>query len=91
MILLLGQYCYNELVSFLSVYYLPGIYPKGVTNHDYVDYIYVGGSQNPTSEIITEGKVQLNMVSVPAGSYDVRYLWVILNPESCVSLNIELF
>ena len=63
----------NILIAISSISF-PGIYPKGVTNHDYVDFVYVGGTQNPLSEIITKGNVQLKMVSLPAGSYDVRYL-----------------
>jgi len=51
-----------------------GIYPQGVTNRAYVDYVYVGGTQNPMSEIITDGSVKLKMVSLPTGTYDIRYL-----------------
>lgn len=50
-----------------------GVYPHSASNHMYVDYMYVGGTQNPTSEVLPSGNVTFTTF-LPQGKYDVRYL-----------------
>lgn len=49
------------------------IYNKGSGNEDYLDYMYVGGAQNPLSDPVPNGKTSF-MIYLPEGIYDVRYL-----------------
>lgn len=53
--------------------FIAGVYQSGASNKAYVDYVYVGGSQNPMSEVITNGNVSF-ITYLPHGSYDIRYL-----------------
>jgi len=50
------------------------IYPaSSKSNEDYLDYSYVGGSQNPLSQAIPEGETTFD-VYLPSGTYKVKYL-----------------
>eukprot|EP00794_Sanderia_malayensis_P020371 gene20371-22380_t len=49
------------------------VYKHGESSYEYVDFYYVGGTQNPYKDPVPKG--QLKFVSyLPAGTYDYRYL-----------------
>ena len=50
-----------------------GVYPHGAENHKYVDFVYVGGTQNPKSDPVPKGSLKLTAL-LPDGQYDYRYL-----------------
>jgi len=51
-----------------------GVYPHGSTdNKNYVDFYYVGGTQNPLKDAVPQGKITLKTF-LPEGKYDYRYL-----------------
>lgn len=50
-----------------------GVYRKGDASHLYVDYYYVGGSQNPYKDPVPNGEIKFKSY-LPAGIYDYRYL-----------------
>ncbi|KAL9952296.1 hypothetical protein ACROYT_G039531 [Oculina patagonica] len=50
-----------------------GVYPSGAENHMYVDYLYVGGGQNPLKDAIPKGSLTFKSY-LPNGKYDYRYL-----------------
>ncbi len=50
------------------------MYPSGAESHKYVDYAYVGGTQNPRKDPVPVGKLNFTAV-LPNGKYDYRYMW----------------
>ena len=52
-----------------------GIFPQDAENHKYVDFSYVGGTQNPRADPVPKGNIQFTLI-LPNGSYDVRYMYV---------------
>ena len=50
-----------------------GVYPSGSNNSFYVDFKYVGGSQNPLADPVPKGHLNFE-VNLPNGKYDLRYL-----------------
>ncbi|XP_065062872.1 uncharacterized protein LOC135689548 isoform X1 [Rhopilema esculentum] len=50
-----------------------GVYQKGVDSHEYVDYYYVGGTQNPYKDPVPNGELKFSSY-LPAGIYEYRYL-----------------
>lgn len=50
-----------------------GVYPSGSNNSFYVDFKYVGGTQNPLADPVPKGNLNFE-VRLPNGKYDVRYL-----------------
>ena len=52
---------------------LPGVFQSGSSNYKYVDFMYVGGSQNPLADPVPQGKLQFGAF-LPNGKYDYRYL-----------------
>lgn len=54
-----------------------GVYPRNAVGRGYVDYSYVGGSQNPLKDPVPEGTLQF-FTTLPNGVYNYRYMSVIL-------------
>ena len=52
---------------------MPGVYKKGDESHLYVDYYYVGGTQNPYKDPVPNGEIKFTSY-LPSGVYDYRYL-----------------
>ena len=52
---------------------LTGVYPSNADNGKYINFKYVGGGQNPKSDPVHKGTLQL-MAPLPNGVYDFRYL-----------------
>lgn len=50
-----------------------GVYSAGSNNMKYVDFAYVGGTQNPRSDPVPKGQLKFTAV-LPNGNYDYRYL-----------------
>lgn len=50
-----------------------GVYQRGASSYDYVDFYYVGGTQNPYKDPVPSGQLKF-MSYLPAGQYDYRYL-----------------
>lgn len=50
-----------------------GVFPSGSNNLKYVDFMYVGGTQNPLADPVPKGQVKFTAV-LPNGKYDYRYL-----------------
>ncbi len=61
------------LLLLLLLLLLLGVYPRNADNSKYVNFIYVGGGQNPKADPVHKGTLQLIAV-LPNGLYDVRYL-----------------
>lgn len=52
-----------------------GVYPSGADNEMYVDFLYVGGGQNPNADPLPKGSLTFKSY-LPNGKYDYRYLYV---------------
>ncbi|XP_065662023.1 uncharacterized protein LOC100213807 isoform X3 [Hydra vulgaris] len=50
-----------------------GIFLSNTSNQLYLDYVYVGGGQNPSSKAVSHGNINVTTY-LPDGAYDVRYL-----------------
>lgn len=51
-----------------------GVFPHGSSdNHNYLDYYFVGGSQNPLKDPVPSGQLTFKTF-VPKGKYDFRYM-----------------
>ncbi|CAH3145642.1 unnamed protein product [Pocillopora meandrina] len=50
-----------------------GVYPSGADNEMYVDFLYVGGGQNPNADPLPKGSLTFKSY-LPNGKYDYRYL-----------------
>ena len=50
-----------------------GVYSSGASSHDYVNYAYVGGSQNPRGDPVPQGALNFTMV-LPDGEYQLKYM-----------------
>ena len=66
--LMIGVHVINRLF-----YPTIGVYPQNAENHKYIDFRYVGGGQNPKSDPVHRGSLQL-IALLPNGVYDYRYL-----------------
>ena len=58
----------DDVMSFFS-----GVYKHGSESHQYIDYYYVGGTQNPYKDPVPNGDLKFRSY-LPAGTYDYRYL-----------------
>ena len=56
-----------------------GVFPASATSDGFVDFRYVGGSQNPKGDPVTSGKLPFQLF-LPDGGYTVRYMVTQLTP-----------
>lgn len=64
---------------FIATSYVPilGIYPEGAPGHSYLDFSYVGGTQNPLKDPVPVGTLQFRN-TLPNGTYNYRYMLVVI-------------
>ena len=52
---------------------IAGVYPDGAPSHGYVDFAYVGGTQNPLKDPVPRGSLNFT-ATLPNGVYHYKYM-----------------
>ena len=60
---------------------LAGVYPEGAPSHGYVDFSYVGGTQNPLKDPVPRGSLNFT-ATLPNGVYHYKYMLVFYSKPS---------
>ena len=57
----------------MNIVLIAGVYPDGTASHGYVDFAYVGGTQNPRKDPVSKGSLNFT-ATLPNGVYHYQYM-----------------